>query len=112
MGAARCSRTEHALACLAGCSAPGDKQIGEGPASLVFENEGYDRIEVRVRWTDDSGTDQSRRFSVHAGQEVELLLDDRSEYRVTMDADCSSLSTFVAPATPVDDAGDQEGGGT
>ena len=76
---------------LIGCSSVTrpDRDIGEGPATLIFDNDGAETIEVRVVWTDEEGERQRREFNVHGSQIVTLRLEDRAEYRIVMDAECS-----------------------
>lgn len=74
-----------ALLGVAGCAAQ-NEVIGEGPASLVFENHGSDTIWVRVEWDDETGKRQHRSFDLWG--KVELLLADRTQYRVILDARC------------------------
>ena len=76
-----------------------DRDIGEGPATLIFDNDGSETIEVRVVWTDDEGQRERREFNVHGSQIVTLQLVDRAEYRVVMDAECG-CSTSQAETPP------------
>jgi len=75
------------LAAVAGCAAQ-DELIGEGPASLIFENSGSDTIAVRVEWDDETGERQHRSFDLWG--KVELRLADRTQYRVILDARCDA----------------------
>jgi len=86
---------------LSGCSAQ-DKVIGEGPASLVFRNEGTTTIEVQVRWTDDEGAEQHRSFNLESSGKVEVRLADQLEYRIALEAQCSGTAAQGAavPAEP------------
>ena len=83
---------------LCGCGAQ-DEVIGEGPASLVFRNEGTGTIEVQVRWTDDTGTERRRSFDLESTGKVEVRLADQLEYRIALDAQCNSTAAGQAPAT-------------
>ena len=89
---------------LAGCSSMTrpDRDIGEGPTSLVFDNDGTETIEVRVVWTNSEDDQERREFNVHGSQVVTLRLEERTQYRIVMDAECTDgdCEAEAVPAQP------------
>jgi hypothetical protein len=79
-----------AVAALSGCSAAQNEVIGDGPASLLFDNDGSAGISVEVTWTKDGGTERRREFYLESEGTVELRLADRLQYRIGLDANCPS----------------------
>jgi hypothetical protein len=78
------------LAVVVGCSGTHDKQIGEGPASLLFENDGSDTISVEVEWDDETGQRRHRSFDLDGLGRTELRLPDQSWYRVILQTQCDT----------------------
>ncbi len=77
------------LAVVVGCGGQ-DKQIGQGPASLVFENDGSDTIAVEVEWDDETGRRRHRSFDLDGLSRTELRVPDQSWYRVILETRCNT----------------------
>jgi len=83
---------------LSGCSAQ-NEVIGEGPASLLFNNDGTKTIDVRVKWTLPEGEVHSRSFDLEPDGVVEVRLEDLLQYTIRLEARCDTSATPVAKGT-------------
>lgn len=71
---------------LSGCgSSDQNDVIGRGPVSLVFTGDGTEPTFVKVSWQDESGAWTARDFTVQAGGRVELRVDERLRYYISLD---------------------------
>ena len=93
---------------LSGCSAQ-NEVVGEGPASLLFNNDGTKAIDVRVKWTLPDGEVHSRSFDLEPDGLVEVRLADLLQYTIRLEAKCDSS---VAPAAKPPDPQVIEVGGS
>ncbi len=90
-----------AAAGVVGCGGSDEppRTIGNGPVTLVFDNDGSDTIDVDVSWTGHEGQERHREFDLGITREVEVRLADTSEYRIELKARCGSATT-PAPLAP------------
>lgn len=88
-----------ALAVLVGCGSQ-DEVIGRGPASLVFTGDGDDDTYIKVSWQGDYGQWLSRDFTVYSEGRVELRLEDRLTYYISLDPPRSPASAEASAAAP------------
>ncbi len=84
---------------LCGCGSQ-DEVIGNGPAALVFSNDGSSTIALKVSWQEDGGQWRAQKFSVYMDGRVELRLSDRDRYYVDMDADEDTTLLQAPTQTP------------
>lgn len=71
---------------LTGCgSSDQDVVIGRGPVGLVFTGDGVDATFVKVSWQSESGAWTARDFTVQPEGKVELRVDERLRYYISLD---------------------------
>jgi len=74
------------IVAIIGCSSSDQNAvIGRGPVGLVFTGDGTEPTFVKVSWQDETGAWAARDFTVQAGGRVELRVDERLRYYISLD---------------------------
>lgn len=74
------------IAAVIGCgSSDQNEVIGRGPVGLVFTGDGTEPTFVKVSWQDETGAWTARDFTVEPAGQVELRVDERLRYYISLD---------------------------